>query len=44
MKLNRHYRDAFVYKERGETSLIQESNKTLILFHGIGLQEGEVEK
>ncbi|CAF5137685.1 unnamed protein product, partial [Rotaria socialis] len=38
------YQDSFIYRQRGETAEKFYSNKTTssILFHGIGLQDGEI--
>ncbi len=42
MKKNDEYQDAFIYRQRGRTSENIHFNSSSILFHGIGLQDGEI--
>jgi hypothetical protein len=42
MKKNGKYQDAFIYRQRGQTSESIDFNPSSILFHGIGLQDGEI--
>jgi len=42
MKNNGKYQDAFIYRQRGQTSESIDFNPSSILFHGIGLQDGEI--
>ncbi|CAF0763244.1 unnamed protein product [Adineta ricciae] len=44
MKNNGKYQDSFIYRQRGQKSEGVPSNTSLILFHGIGLQDGEISK
>ena len=44
MKSNGKYLDSFIYRQRGQKSEGVPSNTSLILFHGIGLQDGEISK
>jgi hypothetical protein len=40
MRKNGRYQDGFIYRQRGQIN----SNTSSILFHGIGLQDGEISK
>ncbi len=42
MKNNEIYQDSFIYRQRGQTIESKSSNISSILFHGIGLQDGEI--
>lgn len=44
LQMTKHgkYQDSFIYRQRGETGEKTSSNTSSILFHGIGLQDGEV--
>jgi hypothetical protein len=42
MKRNDKYQDAFLYRQRGQTTGSVHFNSSSILFHGIGLQDGEI--
>ncbi len=44
MGKNRKYQDSFIYRQRGLTNEQIHSNTSSILFHGIGLQDGEISK
>jgi hypothetical protein len=41
MKKNGKYQDSFIYRQRGQTF---KSITSSILFHGIGIQDGEISK
>ena len=44
MRRNGKYHDSFIYRQRGQASERASSNASSILFHGIGLQDGEITK
>lgn len=44
MMNNGKYRDSFIYRQRGQTIEGVTLNTSSILFHGIGLQDGEISK
>ncbi|CAF2979255.1 unnamed protein product [Rotaria sp. Silwood2] len=44
MTNNGKYQDSFIYRQRGQTFEKIHSNTSSILFHGIGLQDGEIYK
>lgn len=44
MTKNGKYQDSFIYRQRGLTTDRMDSNTSSVLFHGIGLQDGEISK
>ncbi len=42
MKKNGIYQDAFICRQRGQMNENIHTNISSILFHGIGLQDGEI--
>ena len=44
MMRNGRAHDGFIYRQRGQPTDSQRSNASTILFHGVGLQDGEIAK